>query len=158
MAAREIDPAATEAEVVERVKSDHPADFEAALEAYRDAMGRARAHLIEHDLVTRPRRRADRRHRDARVPAQRHAVRGVLPAGRTSTPTPKGIYIVTPSVDGDPGAMREHNRASISNTSIHEAYPGHHLQLDVARRPSVADAGSWPTRPSSSRAGGCTAS
>ena len=30
--------------------------------------------------------------------------------------------------------MREHNFASISNTSIHEAYPGHHLQLDTARR------------------------
>ena len=30
--------------------------------------------------------------------------------------------------------MREHNYASISNTSIHEAYPGHHLQLDTARR------------------------
>ena len=30
--------------------------------------------------------------------------------------------------------MREHNRSSISNTSIHEAYPGHHLQLAVANR------------------------
>jgi uncharacterized protein (DUF885 family) len=47
---------------------------------------------------------------------------------------PKGIYIVTPSVGGDPNAMREHNFASISNTSVHEAYPGHHLQLDTARR------------------------
>jgi uncharacterized protein (DUF885 family) len=47
---------------------------------------------------------------------------------------PKGIYVVTPSIDGDPDAMREHNFASISNTSIHEAYPGHHLQLDTARR------------------------
>ena len=28
--------------------------------------------------------------------------------------------------------MREHNRASISNTSVHEAYPGHHLQLSAA--------------------------
>jgi uncharacterized protein (DUF885 family) len=28
--------------------------------------------------------------------------------------------------------MREHNFSSISNTSIHEAYPGHHLQLSVA--------------------------
>ena len=28
--------------------------------------------------------------------------------------------------------MREHNYSSISNTSIHEAYPGHHLQLVVA--------------------------
>jgi uncharacterized protein (DUF885 family) len=34
--------------------------------------------------------------------------------------------------------MREHHRASISNTSIHEAYPGHHLQLSVAaRHPSL---------------------
>ena len=52
---------------------------------------------------------------------------------------PKGIYIVTPSIDDDPSAMREHNYASISNTSIHEAYPGHHLQLDVARRNPLAD-------------------
>ena len=51
---------------------------------------------------------------------------------------PSGIYIVTASVDNDPNAMREHNYSSISNTSIHEAYPGHHLQLSVAgRHPSL---------------------
>jgi uncharacterized protein (DUF885 family) len=44
----------------------------------------------------------------------------------------RGIYIVTPAVDDDPNAMREHYYASISNTSIHEAYPGHHLQFAVA--------------------------
>ena len=47
-------PTATRPSVVERVKSDQPATFEAALDAYRDAMLRARAHLIEHDLVTVP--------------------------------------------------------------------------------------------------------
>src|SRR5262249_45656159 len=37
-----------------------------------------------------------------------------------------------------PNAMREHYWASISNTSIHEAYPGHHLQLAVAsKHPSL---------------------
>jgi uncharacterized protein (DUF885 family) len=51
---------------------------------------------------------------------------------------PEGLYIVTPSVGNDPNAMREHNLSSISNTSIHEAYPGHHLQLSVAvRHPSL---------------------
>jgi uncharacterized protein (DUF885 family) len=50
------------------------------------------------------------------------------------------VYVVTPSVDGDPGAMREHNRAAIVNTSVHEAYPGHHLQL------SAALASATPTR------------
>ncbi len=35
--------------------------------------------------------------------------------------------------------MREHNFGSIVNTSIHEAYPGHHLQLAVANgHPSLA--------------------
>jgi uncharacterized protein (DUF885 family) len=28
--------------------------------------------------------------------------------------------------------MREHNYSSIANTSVHEAYPGHHLQLSAA--------------------------
>ena len=131
--AREIDPDATEAEVVDRVKSDHPATFPAALDAYRDAMLRARAHLIERNLASVP---GDERIEVIETPEY---LRKVLPFAAYFEPAPfdagaKGIYVVTPSVDGDAGAMREHNLASISNTSIHEAYPGHHLQLDVARR------------------------
>ena len=53
----------------------------------------------------------------------------------------RGIYVVTPSVDDDPRAMREHNWASITNTSIHEAYPGHHQQLTAAlERPTLTPA------------------
>lgn len=132
-AAREIDPDATEAEVVDRIKSDQPADFDAALAAYRDAMLRARAHLIERDLITIP---DDERIEVIETPDY---LRNVIPFAAYFSPAnfdldAKGIYIVTPSVGGDPNAMREHNLASISNTSIHEAYPGHHLQLDAARR------------------------
>ncbi len=131
--ALEIDPDATETEVVDRVKSDHPATFAAALDGYREAMLRARAHLIERNLVTIP---GDERVDVIETPEY---LRKVLPFAAYFEPAPfdadaKGIYIVTPSVNGHPGAMREHNLASISNTSIHEAYPGHHLQLDVARR------------------------
>jgi uncharacterized protein (DUF885 family) len=115
------------------VKDDQPASFEAALDAYRDAMLRARAHLIEHDLVTVP---ADER---IDVIATPEYLRNVIPFAAYFEPAtfdkdPKGIYIVTPAVDDNPTAMREHNFAGISNTSIHEAYPGHHLQLDTARR------------------------
>ena len=132
-AAREIDPDADEATVIDRVKSDQPADFDAALEAYRDAMHRARRHLVERDLVTVP----DDERIDV-IPTPEY-LRNVVPFAAYFEPAafdrdPKGIYIVTPSVGGDPNAMREHNFSSISNTSIHEAYPGHHLQLDAARR------------------------
>ncbi len=132
-AAREIDPSADEATVIDRVKSDQPASFDGALDAYRDAMARARQFLIDHDLVTVP----DDERID--VVATPEYLRNVLPFAAyfepaAFDPSPKGIYVVTPSVDGDPNAMREHNFASISNTSIHEAYPGHHLQLDTARR------------------------
>jgi uncharacterized protein (DUF885 family) len=132
-AAREIDADADVAEVVARVKADHAATFEEALEQYRGAMDRSRAHLIERELVTIP---DDERIDVIETPDY---LRNVIPFAAYFAPAafdadPKGIYVVTRSPHGDPNAMREHNRASISNTSIHEAYPGHHLQLDAARR------------------------
>jgi uncharacterized protein (DUF885 family) len=139
-AAREIDPSATERQVVERVKDDHPATFDEALAGYREDMARARRHLIEHDIATVP--------DDERVDviATPPYLRGVLPFAAYYEParwdrSPVGTYVVTPDVDGDAGAMREHYRAAISNTSIHEAYPGHHLQLALAaRHPSLTRA------------------
>jgi uncharacterized protein (DUF885 family) len=136
-AAREIDPTADEPTVVDRIKRDHPGTFGEALDAYRDAMRRARSHLVERDLVSIP---DDERLEVIPTPGY---LRTVIPFAAYFEPPkfdrdPSGIYIVTPSVDGDPNAMREHNRSSISNTSIHEAYPGHHLQLSVStRHPSL---------------------
>ncbi|MEO8469436.1 MAG: DUF885 domain-containing protein [Chloroflexota bacterium] len=136
-AARAIDGNATEVEVIERVKSDHPATFDAALDEYRLAMRRARQHLIDHDLVTVP---SDERIFVIPTPGY---LRNVMPFAAYFPPAPFdadpiGTYVVTPSVDGDPAAIREHYRAGISNTSIHEAYPGHHLQLVMAsRNPSL---------------------
>ena len=134
-AAREIDPGADEATVVDRIKNDHPATFEQALDAYRDVMVRSRSHLIAKGIVTVP----DDERIDV-IPTPEY-LRNVIPFAAYFSPpkfdpNPKGIYIVTPSVGNDPNAMREHNYSSISNTSIHEAYPGHHLQLAVANRHS----------------------
>jgi len=136
-AARELDPEADLPSVLERLKADHPATFEEALEGYRDAMRRARAHLLAHDLVTIP------EDETIEVLATPEYLRSVMPFAAYFAPArfdadQRGIYIVTPAVDNDPNAMLEHYRASISNTSVHEAYPGHHLQLAVAsKHPSL---------------------
>ncbi len=138
-AAREVDPDASEDEVIDRLKSDHPATFEEALDGYREAMFRARDHIIEHGLATVPPESL------SVIPTPEY-LRRVMPFAAYFSPArfdrdPRGIYIVTPSVDGDARAMREHNYASISNTSIHEAYPGHHQQLSAANyHPSLARA------------------
>jgi uncharacterized protein (DUF885 family) len=130
-AAREIDDTVDEATVIDRLKRDQPKTFEEALEAYRNVMVRARQHLVDHDIVTVP---PDERIDVIQTPDY---LRNVIPFAAYFSPpkfdpNPKGIYIVTRSVDDDPNAMREHNFSAISNTSIHEAYPGHHLQLAVA--------------------------
>jgi uncharacterized protein (DUF885 family) len=132
--AREIDPGATEQEVVDRVKSEHAVDFAGALEEYRTAMAEARQFILDHNLATVP---STERLKVIETPVY---MRGVVPfaayfsPGKFEPGRPEGIYVVTPSIDGDARAMREHNHASIYNTSIHEAYPGHHLQLVVANQ------------------------
>ncbi len=136
-AARELDPDADLPSVIERLKADHPATFDEALTGYKDAMRRARAYLLEHDLVSIPDDEV------IEVIATPEYLRSVMPFAAYFSPArfdadQRGIYVVTPAVDDDPNAMLEHYYASISNTSIHEAYPGHHLQLAVAsKHPSL---------------------
>ena len=135
--ARRIDPSVDERTVVDRVKANHPKDFDEALAAYKDAMIRARTHIIERGIATMP-----PGEQISVIPTPEY-LRTVVPFAAYFEPPkfdkrPSGIHIVTPSVGDDPNAMREHNYASISNTSVHEAYPGHHLQLSAAtRHPSI---------------------
>jgi uncharacterized protein (DUF885 family) len=58
-----------------------------------------------------------------------------IPFAAYLSPSPKdpdqvGYYYVTPVSDDD--LLREHNWVGLENTSVHESYPGHHLQFYVA--------------------------
>ena len=126
--AREIDPGASPEDVADIVKNDHASTFAESLNEYRSAMDRARAFVIEHDLATPP----EEDHLN--VIETPSFIRHLIPFAAYYEPAkfdavPVGTYIVTPP--SAPEMMREHNRASISNTSVHEAYPGHHLQLSA---------------------------
>ena len=94
-------------------------------------MGEARAFVIDHGIASMP---AAERLRIVETPEYLRRVMpfaAYFPAAKFE-PVRDGIYIVTPSVDGEARAMREHNWGSIYNTSIHEAYPGHHQQMSAA--------------------------
>jgi uncharacterized protein (DUF885 family) len=125
----EIDPTLSPREVGDLVKGDHPATFPEALEAYREAMDRARSFVADHDLATLPR---DDTLRVIETPS---FARHLMPFAAyyepaRFDPVPTGTYVVTPPAT--PDMWREHSYAAISNTSVHEAYPGHHLQLSAA--------------------------
>ena len=125
----EIDPTLSPAEVADLVKNDHPATFAQALDSYRQTMADARRFVVDHELATLP---ADDRLVVIETPAY---LRHLIPFAAyydppRFDPDPSGTYIVTPP--SEPAMMREHNYASIANTSVHEAYPGHHLQLSAA--------------------------
>jgi uncharacterized protein (DUF885 family) len=125
----EIDPAKSPDEIADLVKNDHPATFDEALTEYRRSMDRARAFVVEHDLATLP-------PIDNLVVIETPSfIRHLVPFAAYFDPArfdpdQQGTYIVTPPET--PEMMREHNYASISNTSVHEAYPGHHHQLSAA--------------------------
>ena len=126
---REIDPTASPEEVADLVKNDHAATFAESLIEYRESIDRARAFVVERGLATPP---AEDHLNVIETPS---FIRHLIPFAAyyepaKFDPTPVGTYIVTPP--SSPEMMREHNRSSISNTSVHEAYPGHHLQLSAA--------------------------
>ncbi len=125
----EIDPTASAEGVADLVKDDHAPTFAQALDEYRASMDRARAFVVEHDIATPP------QEDHLNVIETPSFIRHLIPFAAYYEPakfdqSPVGTYIVTPP--STPEMMREHNRASIGNTSVHEAYPGHHLQLSAA--------------------------
>jgi uncharacterized protein (DUF885 family) len=134
----EIDPTLAPAEVGDLIKENHPSSFPEALEAYRESMARSRAFVVDRVLASLP---EQDRLMVIETPAfDRHLIPFAAyyqPA--RFDPDPAGTYIVTPPAA--PEMWREHNYASISNTSVHEAYPGHHLQLSAANvNPSLVRA------------------
>jgi hypothetical protein len=110
----------------EVVRAKCPRTFEDALKATEDEMNKARRFIIEHDLATID---PDAKLRVLETPA---FMAPLVPYAALYMPSKfdksqEGTYIVTRP--RDPKNLQSHlNYASITNTAVHEAYPGHFHQ------------------------------
>jgi uncharacterized protein (DUF885 family) len=127
-------PEQTVEQVNALIRGQGPSSFEAALTEYRDVIASAREFVVARGLATLP------PDEELRVEPTPTFLRAVLPFAAYEPPArfdrrQLGIYVVTPR-ENDLG---EHNRPAVLNTSVHEGYPGHHLQFACAHQhPSVA--------------------
>ncbi len=130
--AREIDPKKSVQELLAEAKANHPT-AEGLLAAYEKEMAAIRQYVIDHDIVTIP---AGETLRIVETPVY---MRPLIPYAAYMQPgileeKQDGIFWVTP-VDPDAPAeeqeqkLKGHYQAKLPITALHEAYPGHHLQL-----------------------------
>ncbi len=136
--ADELAPGKNIEEVARKIQDNHP-PIDQILSAYQKAMESAREFVREKDLVSFPPK--EELHVVHTPEFRRHEI----PFAAYLSPSPKdpdqvGYYYVTPVTDDD--LLREHNWVGLENTSVHESYPGHHLQFSVAN--SIAAASTLP--------------
>jgi len=112
------------------VRASHP-DASGLLDSYRKKMQAAHAWLLESDIVTVPEKQS------LKVQQTPAFMRELIPFAAYEPPMPqdkdqRGLYYVT-TVE-DETLLAEHNDFSIDLTSVHEAFPGHHLQFVIANQ------------------------
>jgi uncharacterized protein (DUF885 family) len=133
--ARQIDREKTARELLEIAKADHPGADE-LLDVYRREMARVREFVATHDIVTIPEGES------LKVEPTPPFLRGIMPYAAYMMPGPlekvqQGIFLVTPVDPHSPENEQEeklkgHYNGELPVTAVHEAYPGHHLQLVYA--------------------------
>jgi uncharacterized protein (DUF885 family) len=135
--AKRIDPAAKGwPEVVARIKDRHPTADD-LVPAYRREVLRARKFLVEQDVMSFP--PGDDLVVEETPPFLRATTQASYDQAAPFDATTRGFFFVTP-VDPSWHAeqqeewLRESDLGDLVDTAVHEAYPGHHLQLSVARR------------------------
>lgn len=133
--ARAIDPKKPWHRLVEEAKRQHPARKE-LLSVYRRETRWLRRFVGKHGLVTLPRGES------LQVIETPAFTRSTIPFAAYVDPPMfrgknRGTFFVTPVTVRDSkraeSLLQEHNFSALRVTSLHEGYPGHHLQFAVQR-------------------------
>jgi len=135
--ARAIEPNSAWFELVERLKEHHPPK-ERIIETYAEEVEKARQFVIDKGIATVP------EGEQLRVVETPPFERATTPYAAYMPPAPfdertEGLFYVTPIDPKEPeevqrDRLRGHCLFALPITVIHEAYPGHHLQLTVAAK------------------------
>ena len=134
---QELDDVLAKSDVsLEDIQQQHPT-AEQLLASYQQEMQAAEDFLREHDLVTLPDTQS------LKVINTPEFLQHQIPFAAYLDPSiadlkQTGYYYVTPSSNDD--ELSEHNFAAISQTSVHEAWPGHHLQFVTANQSAQGNA------------------
>lgn len=133
--AHKIDPAKSARELLEAAKAEHP-KAEELLDVYREEMAKVRRFVVAHEIATIPEGES------LKIEPTPAFLWGIIPYAAYMMPGPlekkqEGIFLVTPVDPQSPSEEQEeklkgHNYISLPVTALHEAYPGHHLQLVYA--------------------------
>jgi len=133
--AAQIAPGKSVEEVMKMIEKDAPKTFEEALEATRKAMEEAKEFVIKNNIATVYKE-------DKLIVEETPAfIAPLIPFAAMMMPSrfdkPMiGVYIVTRPKDI--ANLGSHlNYASIKNTAVHEAFPGHFLQGTISNRSSL---------------------
>lgn len=135
--AAELDHTLSLQEILRRLHAHHP-EADELLEAYKKAINSARQFLLDRDLVSFP------PGEELKVQETPETQRPTFPYAAYFPPAPfetrqEGIFYVTP-VDKNLAKrekerrLRAHSWIKIPIIAVHEAYPGHHLQLVWSNR------------------------
>ncbi|MGQ9810577.1 MAG: DUF885 domain-containing protein [bacterium] len=133
----QIDPSKSVHELIEESRLNHPTE-ETLLDEYARITEEAKQFVISKDLVSMPQ---DETLRIIETPDYLKPLipyGAYIPAGIFDEKQ-EGVFLVTPVDQDMPDEIKEqklrgHSYSKIRVVALHEAYPGHHLQLSWANR------------------------
>jgi len=123
--ALEVRPGATVEDIKQIIKSRHPKSFQEALEAYRRSIETSKNFIIERNVFRIPPNEAVIVRETPKFMKSLVSTAAIFQPAKFDKDQ-ISIYLITSHQDQK--FLEEHNYHSIPNTTVHEAYPGHHLQ------------------------------
>lgn len=131
--AKKIAPDKTLKQVRRMMMENHPPTFEDVLREGKKAVEESRQFVIDSGYATLP------ENEKLYLIETPGFMRDLIPFGAYSPPgrfdeKQVGHYYMSPPLNDDPSSLEIHTYGSILNTSVHEGYPGHHLQLVCANK------------------------